>query len=291
MDGPGAWPRPLALVLSGGAALGAVQVGMLRALAESGCRPDLIVGTSIGAINGAFIAHQGLSPERVAALTDVWHQLSAADIFTGMGVRRLLRLATGRGTLCSDDGMRRILARHIPTRREALAVPFHAVALDLLAGRGAVLSDDALHASLAASAAIPLVFPKVTHVGRVFVDGGLTANCPMLEAQALGARTLVVLDAGFPCRLPAQPTSSVGELLYALQLAMRHHADLTLRLLAPTTTVVYLPIPCPLELAHHDFGAARMMITPAYDMARDFLVSLGAIGPGIHGHPHHHPGP
>ena len=283
------WPRPLALVLSGGAALGAVQVGMLRALAERGCRPDLVVGTSIGAINGAFIAHRGLTLERVAELTHLWQALTASDIFTGLGLAGLLRIATGHGTLCSERGLRRILGRHFPLRHSDLAVPFHAVALELAEGRSAVLSGPSLHTGLMASAAIPLVFPKIVSEGKRYVDGGLIANCPLVEAEALGARTLVVLDAGFPCRLPRPPTTTLGELLYAFQVAMRHHAELTLRLLRPTTSVLYLPIPCPLELAHHDFGGAQRLIDPAYEAALDFLTRLGEPTPGIHGHPHHHP--
>ena len=283
------WPRPLALVLSGGAALGAVQVGMLRALAEAGVRPDLIVGTSIGALNGAFIAHRGLTLARVDELAALWRRLRAADIFTGMGLTALARLAVGRGTLCSARGLQRVLDKHFPPRREALAIPFYAMALELAEGRGAVLSGDALHATLLASAAIPLVFPKVMLEGHAYVDGGLIANCPLAEAEALGARTLVVLDAGFPCRLPRVPPSGLGELVHAFQVAQRYHALLNLRLIAPATTVIYLPIPCPLELAHHDFGGGRAVIEPAYEVTRDFLADLGDVAGGVHGHPHVHP--
>lgn len=289
------WPRPVALVLSGGAALGAVQVGMLRALAERGLEPDFIVGTSIGALNGAYIAAEGLSVARVEGLARIWAGLTARDVFTGMGIASLLRLAAGGGSLCSDRGLRRVL-RYLPERHEDLAVPLFTIAFDLASGQSATLGPDgtfgggALHLELLASSAIPLVFPKVTLAGRGLVDGGLVANCPLLEAEKLGARTLVVLDAGFPCAWARPPRGAVGELLFAFQRAMRQHAELALRLVAGSTAVVYLPTPCPLSLAHHDFEAAREAIAPAHQVASAFLDRLGEVGPGLAGAIHHHEG-
>lgn len=282
------WPRPVALALAGGAALGALQVGMLRALAEVGCRPDLVVGTSIGAINGAFIAQHGLTLARVDELARIWRELRFGDVFTGMGLGSIARLATGGGTLCSDRGMRGLLARHLPRDHAELAIPFHAVALDLGVGGARVLSGGALHPQLMASAAIPMVFPRVMLQGRAHVDGGLVANCPLVQAESLGARTVVVLDAGFPCRLPGPPEGSLGQLLHAFQIAMRHHVHLGLRLVSPQTTVIFLPSPCPLALAHHDFSGAHALIDPAHEIAREFLAGLGAVSPGVHGHPHVH---
>lgn len=76
-------PRPVALVLSGGASLGAIQVGMVKALAEVGLDPDLVVGTSVGSLNGAVVAeHEDLAVAG-AALEQLWRSLRRRDVFTG----------------------------------------------------------------------------------------------------------------------------------------------------------------------------------------------------------------
>src|SRR5919198_3404319 len=97
-------PRPIAFAFSGGTSLGAIHVGMLRALQERGIVPDLLVGSSVGAINAAFMGG-GYWPERIAALASLWSRVRVADVFGPPGIGRYLGLLRGRGALASPAAL------------------------------------------------------------------------------------------------------------------------------------------------------------------------------------------
>ena len=116
----------MAFVLSGGANLGAAQAGMLEALLEAGIVPDLLVGTSIGAVNAAFMA-AGPTPDRARALSELWRRLSVEEIFP-LRVAEVTR-AILAGGLFSPAPLRRMLEREIPFRLiEEAATPLRVVA-------------------------------------------------------------------------------------------------------------------------------------------------------------------
>lgn len=282
-------PRPHALILSGGAGLGALQVGQLRALAELGFVPDLIVGTSVGAINGAFVAH-GLSLARVAALETLWRGLGARQIFGRLGLGAAWRLWRA-GSLARAAPLEAIIAGHLPRHPRDLAHPLHVIAVDLLTGERRILSGGDIHDNVLASAAIPSVFPAVAIAGRLLVDGGLAANVPLAPAAELGARTLVVLDASAPCALASPPRGVTAQLVHTLAIALRHQVRAVLPALARNRTIIYLPTPCPLMVAPHDFSHTEDLIGAGYELARDFLASHTPRVPGVIGHPHDHAEP
>ena len=192
-----ALPRPIAFVLSGGSSLGALHVGMLQALEEAGLKPDLLVGTSVGALNAAFVG-AGFTRARLAELAAAWRAITTREVFAGLGLWSAARALLGVGTLASPAGLRSILERHLPAACASLEIPTAVVATDLATGRAVVLRDGDLRRNVLASAAIPGVFPPVTRGEQTLVDGGVVAQVPLLQARDLGARTLVVLDAGFP---------------------------------------------------------------------------------------------
>jgi NTE family protein len=177
-----------AFVLSGGASLGAVHVGMWRALAESDTQPDFIVGTSVGALNGAFIAARP-DPGRIDELAAVWRSLRRQDVFPLGVLGGALGYYGLRDSLVNPAPLRRLLAQHLPLRRlEDAEIPLHVAATDVLTGAEVVLSrGDAVEAVLA-SAAIPAVFPPVVVDGRALMDG-VSDNTPISHAVALGAST------------------------------------------------------------------------------------------------------
>lgn len=199
-----------AFVLSGGASLGAVQVGMLRGLADAGITPDLIVGTSVGALNGGWIASRP-DDAKLEALAGLWRSLSRDDVFPTrpfLGLRGFL----GRGpNLVPNSGLRRLLTEHLEfSRLEGAPIPLHVVATDVLSGHDIVLSSgDAVEAILA-SAAIPAVFPPVKINGRYLIDGGVVNNTPLSHAIALGADRVWVLPTGYSCALPEPPRGALG---------------------------------------------------------------------------------
>ena len=190
-------PRPIALVLSGGSSLGALHVGMLRAVHEVGIGPDFLVGTSVGAMNATFMGG-GFTRARVTQLAAIWRSIKTRDVFAGLGWWSAVRALLGAGTLASPAGLKSIIDDNLPASYAELVVPSAVVATDLGTGRVVVLKDGDLRRNVLASSAIPGVFPPVTHGELTLVDGGVVAHVPMLPARDLGARTMVVLDAGFP---------------------------------------------------------------------------------------------
>src|SRR4051812_3233863 len=144
----------VAFVLSGGGSLGAVQVGMLQALAERSVIPDLLVGTSAGALNTAFLAAGSFTQRRVNDLAGVWKAVRRRDVFPIEPVRHLRAVGGLAPSLCSNDPLRRLIERNVPYRNlEDAAISIHVVATDLLSGREVLLSDgDAVSAVLASAA-------------------------------------------------------------------------------------------------------------------------------------------
>src|SRR4051812_5680621 len=176
-----------AFVLSGGASLGAVQVGMLLALAEEDVRPDLIVGTSVGAVNGAWIA---ANPDRegIASLAELWRSLTRAGVFPTRLLTGLLGFLGRQGNLVPDSALRHLIDEHLRFRRlEDAPIPFHLVATDVLSGEDVRLSRGDGFDAILASAAIPAVFPLVHIDGRDLIDGGVVNNTRISHAVALGA--------------------------------------------------------------------------------------------------------
>ena len=115
-----------AFVLSGGGSLGAVQVGMLRALAERGITPDLLVGTSAGALNAVFVSAHGTSADSLDLLTSTWTALRRDDIFPVRVPQVMLALAGARDSLCDDRGLERLVRRHVGfARLEDAPIPVH----------------------------------------------------------------------------------------------------------------------------------------------------------------------
>src|ERR1700758_1905122 len=157
-----------AFVLSGGASLGAVQVGMLLGLAEAGITPDLIIGTSVGAVNGGWVA-SGPDVARIEALANVWRSLSRNDVFPTRPIAGLLGFLGQRPNLVPDTGLRRLLSQHLGfSRLQDAPIALHVVATDVLSGHDMLLSSGDAIDAIAASAAIPAVFPPVSIDGRDF---------------------------------------------------------------------------------------------------------------------------
>ena len=131
----------VAFVLSGGASLGAIQVGMLRALYERDITPDLVIGTSAGALNGAYIASRPQTVATADALAGVWRDLRRGQVFPLNPLTGLLGFLGARQPLVPESGLRRLLARHTQgDELEDLPVPLHVVTVDVITGEELRLS-------------------------------------------------------------------------------------------------------------------------------------------------------
>lgn len=282
-------PRPVAFVLSGGASIGSVQVGMLRALGEAGVGPDLAVGTSVGAINGAVVA---ADPKTAAdRLWSIWSKIRREDVFPGSRRSQAITLLRSRTHVFPHTGLATLIRRNMTHERfEDLALPFAAVATDARTGHPAILRSGPLLPALLASAAIPGIYPTVEIDGNVYVDGGVTSNVPMHEALELGASSVVVLDPGFPCHRDVVPHSLPEMLLFTGAVLLRQHALCALPEVARRVPVVCLPSPCPQATSPFDFTHSIEQMERAHTSARDFLSRLTIVGPGLYGALHVHDG-
>jgi NTE family protein len=264
-------------VLSGGASLGAVQAGMLRALYERGVAPDLIVGTSVGALNGAFISSRPATPATAGQLADVWRAVSRWDVFPLNPLTGFFGFFGARDHLVSDRGLRRLVAENLELGLlEDSPVPLHVITTDLLSGRELRLSrGDALEAVIA-SAAIPGVFPAVERDGRLLIDGGVANNTPIVDAIDLGAERIYVLPTGNGCDLPEPPRGAVAMLLHAMSLLVMRRLLVEVEMLRDRAELIVLPPPCPLTIPPIDFSQADELIRRGYEDSRDYLDALEA---------------
>ena len=210
-----------AFVLGGGGVLGAHEVGMLRALAQAGVRPDLVVGTSVGAINGAVVAADPAPP--AARLAQLWQGEALRQAFRETLWGRAVRLARSGTHLHSIEPLRHMLDDALPGGTFAdLAVPFHCVAASIEDATARWFSDGPVVPAVLASCAVPGLLPPVEVDGRHYFDGGLVDSIPVGRAVALGARTVYVLHVGRierPLTVPRRPWE-VG--LVAFEIARRH---------------------------------------------------------------------
>jgi NTE family protein len=232
--------REVAFVLGGGGVLGAHEVGMIRALTEAGIRPDLVLGTSVGAINGALVAADPATALR--RLDQVWRDGVASEAFGGSLFGRVATLARSGTHLHSNEPLRGLLEELLPVARiEDLAVPFQCVAASIERATAHWFTEGPVVPAVLASAAVPGLLPPVRVGEEHFLDGGLVHSIPVGRAVALGARTVYVLHVGRierPLEAPRRPWE-VG--LVAFEIARRHRFAEDMASLPPEVTVHVLP--------------------------------------------------
>ena len=274
-----------AFVLSGGGNLGAIQAGMLRALIGEGIRPDLVVGTSVGSVNGAWLASHDLD-QGVDGLVDIWVGMRRSDVFPADLLGGLRGFLGRRDHLVSSAGLRRVLRAHVPAQHfDELRIPLHVVATDIRTGFDVLLSDGHLADAVCASSAIPGVFPMVEIGGRQLVDGGVVNNCPISQALALGATTIWVLPCGYACSLAKAPQGALGIVLQAVSLLVQNRLLMDYERYSAQADMRMLPTVCPLSVSPTDFTQARRLIDDADSLVRAWLQdpSVGQ-RPGLHVH-------
>ena len=256
-------PQATAFVLAGGGSLGAVQVGMLKALDRAGLTPDFIVGASVGAINAAYYA---ASPDAagIERLERIWTGLCRADIFPFSMFGTAMCLLGRRDHLAFPHRLKALIESELPYRRlEDARLPCHVVATDMLDGTEVRLSSGDVAQALLASAAIPAVFPVVTIDGRALMDGGIASNTPISAAYALGATRMVVLPTGLPCALKAPPRGAIALALHALNLLSMRQLLADIDRLADRCELLVVPPLCPLGVNTYDFSKTAELIRRA----------------------------
>ncbi len=206
MDG-NAVHRP-ALVLGGGGAFGVIQAAYVAAAFELGFRPKLIVGTSVGSLNGAWAA---LHPERTEELLQIWLGLDQLALVKLQPMRLVSRIFHPN-SVTTNEVVPRLMQRHMPaTTFEGTEIELAVVATNLTRGEKHVFRSGPLLPAISASTAIPGVFEPVRIGGELYVDGCVTASVDLATAAELGATEILAIDLT-PPPVPARPKTAAGVL-------------------------------------------------------------------------------
>ncbi len=270
-----------AFVLGGGGQLGAHQVGMLRALIERGVIPELIIGTSIGAVNGAMIAGDP-SLATIQRLADLWVSIGQKGVFDTSIFERIWTFAQS-GTHVQDNlSLRRLLTDAFTVELiEELTVPFQCVAASIEAASIHYFERGPLVDAVLASSAVPGLLPPVEIDGQHYLDGGLVASIPLDRAIVLGATTIHVLQVGrveAPLTVPSRPWEVA---MVAFEISRRHRFMEVLANVPPGVTVHVLPTGEP--KAFNDLRQYRMSssttvaerIERSYEATVSYLDGMG----------------
>jgi len=248
-----AGPTKTAFVFAGGGSFGAIQVGMLQSLAAHGVTADMVVGSSVGALNGAFYAGDP-SLKGVQRLAEIWRGLKRHDVFP-ITWRTLLGFLWRRDFLITHDGVRKLIDDHIPFRRlEQAALPVHVVTTDIITGDSVVFSDGPTSEAIVASTAIPGAFAPIRYKNYYLADGAISSNTPIRVAVAKGARRLIILPTGHACANDAPPVGAVANALHALTLLIARQLVTELENLGPEIEYYVIPPLCPLVGSPYDFS-------------------------------------
>jgi NTE family protein len=279
-------PPRTAWVLGGGGVHGAVEVGMLRALVERGLRPDLILGTSVGALNGALFA---ADPDgAVARLTALWEDFGANNPFEASLLEQAGTIARTWTHLHGNHRLRRLLLEHLPVRRfEDLVIPFSCVAASIEDAGARWFDRGDLIEPLLATTAVPGLLPAVEIDGRHHLDGGLVDSIPVDRAVLLGAECIFVLQVG-RIEQPLTPPSRPWEVgTVAFEIARRHRFNEVMATLPAGVAVHVLPAgeeaAAPLGLAqlrYRSAGHVHERIDAAHEASAAFLDAAGLSGTG-----------
>lgn len=283
-------PIKTALVLSGGGSLGAVQVGMLQALSRTPLAVDMIIGASVGALNGAFFA-ENPTPEGADNLAQLWCSLHRRDIFPLSLLTGLRALALRRDHLTNAGALQSLIRRALGMRRiEQAKIPLHIVATDALSGLAVVLSAGDAETALLASTAIPVVFPQVRIADQFLVDGGISGNTPIATAVKLGAKRIVVLPTGTSCAADTPPRGMVALALHMLSLLSARQLDRDVQHFSGDASITIVPPLCPLAVSVFDFSQTAALISRSREETANWFASggLNRTGPLPLPLAHHH---
>jgi NTE family protein len=246
-------PAKTALVFAGGGSFGAIQVGMLQSLVAHGVAADMVVGSSVGALNGAFYAGDP-TLDGVRRLSAIWRGLTRQDVFP-MSWRTVLSFLWRGDFLIPHDGIRKLIEDHIPYRNlEQAKLPVHIVTTDIVTGDSVVLSEGSAAEAIVASTAIPGAFSPIRYRDHYLADGAISSNTPIQVAVQKGARRLIILPTGHACANQAPPVGAVANALHALTLLIARQLVIELETLAPDIEYFVVPPLCPLVGSPYDFS-------------------------------------
>lgn len=273
-----AQPPVTAFVLGGGGVLGAAEVGMVRALLVRGVVPDLVVGSSVGALNGLAVAADptAAAADRLAAR---WAALGSRDVFASSVPAQVQHLVRHGTALHSNEALRRLVEDAAGDARiEDLPVRFQCVAASIERAGAHWFTDGPIVDAVLASCAVPGLFPPVEVGDEHFLDGGLVASVPVGRAVDCGATRVFVLQVGRleqPLTVPTRPWEVAT---VAFEIARRHQFVDEMARLPAGVEVHLLPtggLAPQLGWRYRSAGGIRRRIDEAYAAATGYLEQAG----------------
>ncbi|NPA79452.1 MAG: patatin-like phospholipase family protein [Thermotogae bacterium] len=260
-----------ALILSGGSTRGSMQVGALKALLEHGFTFDMVVGVSIGSINGVYFAHKP-TMEGVEELERIWLKMRREDIIPEGRIKALYRLLRNRKSLFSNEALYRFIVRTVPVKKFGeLKIPTYIPAVDIRSGSVYVFGDDPLDPvidAIMASTALPPYFPPWRYKGMLLVDGGFYSNIPYSIAVERGAKSVVVLHIRGGRSFDDEVYNMYGILSKSIGLLLEAKIREQERMVEKAhLDVLYIPLDPPFNVSMFDFSRTADLIEAGYEQA------------------------
>ena len=270
-----------AFIFAGGGSFGAIHVGMLHSLASHGITADMVVGSSVGALNGAYYAGDP-TIEGIQRLDAIWRGLRRNDVFP-LTWRTMTRFLYRRDFLVASDALRQLVDRNLTYRNlEDAKIPVHVVATNILSGGTVVLSEGSAAQAVIASAAIPGAFAPVHFNDLYLADGAISSDTPVAVAVERGARRLIILPSGYACALDKPPVGAVATALHALTLLIARQLMNELQGLDSSIDYFVVPPLCPLTGSPYDFSQTSKLIERATMSTEAWLAGGGLDHPGVY---------
>lgn len=261
-----------AFVLSGGGNLGALQVGMLSALAEGDIVPDVVLGCSVGALNGAGYSR---APNRagVRRLAERWREIDSPTLMPSSLMPNALQLLRKGASLHDNWGLRQTLLAMLGEQLtfDSLALRFECVAADVDTAMEHWFTEGEITPAVMASAALPAVYPPVEIDGTRYLDGGVVDNVPIARAVELGCNRIFVLHVGPHGRPEADIRRPLDGALLAYWVARNSRFARDLAALPEGVEAIVLPPGRRRELRYDDFTQTESLIEQGRDQTLEFL--------------------
>ncbi|MHA1474405.1 MAG: patatin-like phospholipase family protein [Promethearchaeota archaeon] len=264
-----------AFVFSGGASLGALEVGMLKAIVEEGYKADMVFGSSVGSLNGAFYAYDP-TIEGVKLLEQTWRKIKTFDVFTPSVLTPIKNIATFGQYLLSTKNLRKLINDNVKySRIEETKIPLFITATDINTGDEVVMNKGLLVEALLASSGIPGLFPPQRMGGRLLVDGGLVNNSPISSAVKLGAEKVVVFPIGFPYTPNEEPKNLTEIIIRTLIYLLNRQLSADYHIYKNKVQLIIVPPPENITVGPHDFSKSDILIDRSYKCTKNWLMKGG----------------
>jgi NTE family protein len=270
----------IAFVLSGGGSRGAMEAGGLKALYEAGIRPEMIVGSSAGALNAVFLTTHP-SPEGVDRLCEIWRTLRNHDIVPGNLLTKAWRLLRGKPSVFAQEPLKAFIQRHIPPGVETFgdlpsSIQLYVTAASLQTSALYLYGEDesaSLLDAVLASSAFPGGFPPVSHGRWQYADGGIFSNVPISVAIDKGATTIYALDVAYTGGVYGSAKDIAGVLLRVASIVLHRDllAELEYAAQQPGVTLHHVIIRGVPQASDFNFNQGGEMVEVGYEQVNRYL--------------------